>query len=168
MLGLEKPTDIITPNTEDLLCHHVSSPRCNPRACTDLDIPKAGQACQYPWAWIIRHGFAHILILLTYWEKHHQFYMRHDLFLVNEVGGELPTGKVNRTAALCKARNKFIQQCLTTFCPSSPTDAFTNEEIPRHISPCRILIRNTPMSSMNGREHRSGAVTSPAYQGTAV
>eukprot|EP00978_Attheya_sp_CCMP212_P007483 scaffold17327_cov67-Attheya_sp.AAC.7 len=46
MLGLEKPTDIVNPNTEDLLCRHVSSPRCNPRACTDLDIPKAGQACQ--------------------------------------------------------------------------------------------------------------------------
>eukprot|EP00978_Attheya_sp_CCMP212_P047382 scaffold421337_cov75-Attheya_sp.AAC.2 len=32
MLGLEKPTDIVNPNTEDLMCRHVSSPRCNPRA----------------------------------------------------------------------------------------------------------------------------------------
>eukprot|EP00978_Attheya_sp_CCMP212_P017842 scaffold48087_cov36-Attheya_sp.AAC.1 len=106
---------------------------------------------------------------LTCWEKHHQFYARHDLFVVNEVDGELPTGKVNRTAALYKARNRFIQQCMTKFCPSSPTDAFSNQEIPRRISPSYILLRNTTMSSaMNGREHRSGAVTSPAYQGMAV
>eukprot|EP00978_Attheya_sp_CCMP212_P043777 scaffold291420_cov86-Attheya_sp.AAC.1 len=62
----------------------------------------------------------------------------------------------------------IIQQCMTKFCPSSPTDAFSNQELPRRISPHRILLCNTPMSSMNGKEHRSGAVTSPAYQGTAV
>eukprot|EP00978_Attheya_sp_CCMP212_P001189 scaffold2466_cov40-Attheya_sp.AAC.2 len=215
MLGLEKPTEIVNPNTEDLLCRHVSSPRCNPRACTDLDLPKAGQACQICYyegrgrkyngvTYCYKHGSKTCVTVhedshiqsslrlgvrasllkvplgmdystwlcpypdLTCWEKHHQFYERHDLFVVNAVDGELPTGKVNRTAALYKARNRFIQQCMTKFCPSSPTDAFSNQELPRRISPRRILLRNTPMSSMNGREHRSGAVTSPAYQGTSV
>jgi len=216
MLGMEKPQVVVSPNADDLLCRHVSSPICNPRACMDMNIPKSGQACHVCHyegrgrtykgvTYCYKHASrtcvtvmedSHIKTSLrlgallsqikvpsgmdysswlcpyphlTCWEKHHQFYMKHDLFIVSEVDGELPTVRVNRAALMYKARNDFILQCRTKYCSSSPNYCVPTQEVPRRISPRRLLVRTTTKTLMNdGRKHRSGAVTSPAYKGTAI
>ena len=215
MLGLEKPAVIPSPDSDDLLCRHVSSPLCNPRSCLDMGMSKAITTCdvclyegrgrKYLGTYCYKHasrtcvgvqenshkakslrlGGSGTLIKipsgmdystwlcpypeLTCWEKHHQFYMKHDVFTVVEVDGVLPLLKVNRTAIMYKERNKFIRQCRNKYITSSPNQYIPNQEIPRRISPRRrLLIHNTTKPSMNGREHRSGAVTSPAYQSTTI
>eukprot|EP00978_Attheya_sp_CCMP212_P040055 scaffold214734_cov37-Attheya_sp.AAC.1 len=106
---------------------------------------------------------------LTCGKKHHQFYIKHDVFTVVEEDGVLPLLKVNRTAIMYKERNKFIRQCRNKYSTSSPNQSSPNQEIPRRISPRRkLLIQNTTNPPMNGREHQSGAVTSPAYRSTAI
>eukprot|EP00978_Attheya_sp_CCMP212_P002546 scaffold5157_cov34-Attheya_sp.AAC.2 len=191
MLGLEKPEEILNPNAEDLLCRHVSSPRCNPRACTDIvSLTKALRACQvcsyegrdrrvtdvtYCYkhasrtcvlvhpdsktlpslrlgpraaAILVPTGMDHSSWLcpyrqLTCWEKIHQYYMKHDLFTINEVDGELPMVKLDRTSTLYKARNTFIQNCIKYSQSCSSTVDMPSGEIPRRVSPRRSLLGNS-------------------------
>jgi hypothetical protein len=102
---------------------------------------------------------------LTCWEKMHQFYLHRDLFTTStNKEGTLPILRLNRNCSLYKARGEFIKENKWSLVEPTANITSAIRKSPRGPQ-CGGATKFPISPTRDGRQHRSGIISSPSHVG---